>query len=121
MTREQGPDSTLRWSTTYRLSPRQREILSCLANKGGTADLVALTREVAAHRQGLQPELITQETIQQTYTGLHSLVTEDLTKQGLVEYCEREGIVEISDSSTSVSGCRLLHSDGTGWGNRSND
>ena len=76
------------------LSPHHRHVISHLAATGGQASLVELARDVAAGYNGREADVDPRE-IRRLYLTLRRTVLEDLTSQGIVEYCDEEGTVHL--------------------------
>lgn len=93
----------------YELSVSQRVVLSCLARNGGETGLVALARDVAAHRLDIPADEVSPHHARQMYRCLSSSVVDALVEQDLVRYDERAGTVRlVSDPLISQNNRSIL-------------
>ena len=94
-----GPEQSLH---RYALSGRHRLVLSILADCGGSLSIVRLARHVAVHLACESDESVPSSTVRRYYVELRALL-DDLSHQGLVEYCATDGNVMLTGAETDRS------------------
>ena len=78
------------------LSVRHRLFLGFLSARGGEASLVELADDIASWMDAGKSVTASTENVRRTYLDVHSTVVDELGPRGIVEYCEREGLVTMS-------------------------
>lgn len=80
------------------LGGHQRDLLYELANRGGTCGLATVARALAMKENGTP----TTARTRRIYTRLQNGQLADLVDAGLVQYCEKEGVVELTARGRTV-------------------
>lgn len=75
------------------LSARHYLLLGCLLEHGGRMGLVELARAFAARTHGYQSSSIPDSVLRDYYLELGRTTIRHLEAEGLIEYCEDEGVV----------------------------
>jgi hypothetical protein len=73
---------------------RRRYALHCLEQRGETADLGDVARQVAAWENGKEVDAISASERKSVYTSLQQFHLPKLDEKGVVEFDQREGTVE---------------------------